>query len=320
MTNYIVRRLLVTIPVIFGVTLLTFIFITLMPGDPVLSMFTDEEMQYITDEWLDAKRAQYGLDKPIPVRYAVWMKEILTGNLGRSYFLGLPVSELMAQRLPRTLQLSVLALVLSTLLGIVIGTLAGLYQYSPFDHAVTFWAFAGASVPSFFVALVAVYLFALKWQLLPAAGMYTLGTEPTLADRLRHMILPLAVLSIHGAAPLTRYARSCILEVIHADYVRTARAKGLSERVVIVRHAFRNGLLPIITVIGLGVPGLFGGSIIIEQIFLWPGMGTLSISAVMSHDYPVVMGINLVFATIVLLTNLLVDMCYAAADPRIRYS
>jgi len=198
--------------------------------------------------------------------------------------------------------------------------MSALKQYSLLDYGATVLGFAAISVPSFFLSLAGIYVFALKIPILPAAGMVTVGQEPTLADSLWHLVLPAMVLGLAEAAPLIRYTRSSMLEVVRQDYVRVARAKGLRERTVIYQHALRNALIPLVTVVALGLPRLLGGTVIVEAIFAWPGMGTLAITAVRGRDYPVIMAINLISAVMILLSNLLADLIYAIVDPRIKYS
>ena len=319
MGTYIARRVVISIPVLLGITILTFSLVDLVPGDPVTMVLSPEQLQEWDEEYIQRQREKLGLTKPMPVRYVLWLDRLLHGDMGYSLISSQPVIKMIQRRLPATLRLTVTALVISTIIGIGVGMISGLFQYSVFDHVLTFLSFAGVSVPEFFLALALIYLLGLRYDFLPVSGMNTLGVPPTFSDGLTHLILPATVLGIRSAASLVRYARSSILEVIHEDYVRTARAKGLREPVVIIRHAFRNGLLPLITVIALRVPGLFAGAVIIEQIFNWPGLGTLGINSAIAQDYPVLMGLNLSVAAIIMGANLLADVCYAIADPRIRY-
>jgi peptide/nickel transport system permease protein len=268
---------------------------------------------------LEARREALGLNDPLPIRYLHWIGELVQGNLGYSYATGRPVAPELMERLVATLQLVVVALAIAIVCGLPLGVLAAVHQYSWLDYGATLVALFAISIPSFFFGLGMIYVFSLKAGILPSGGMNTLGAPFTLGDRLLHLILPALVLSLIHMAELFRYARSGLLEILHEDYVRTARAKGLSERVVLGAHALRNALLPVITIIGLKIPQLLGGAVITEAIFQWPGMGTLSINAVYQRDYPVVMAVTLVSAVTVVIMNLLTDIAYAVVDPRIRY-
>lgn len=320
MTRFILRRLLIAIPVLFGISLSTYTVLALAPGDPVTAMLSPERMASLGPEWVERKRAELGLDKPFPVRYGLWMKEVLQGNLGYSYRGGEPVLDLIVERIGPTLRLMTTVTFIALVIGIPLGVISALRQYSWIDHLVTISGFAAISLPSFFLALGLIYIFALKLRWLPTSGMNGVGVDPTFTDSLRHLILPAFALGLAQAAPLIRYVRSSMLESIHQDYVTVARAKGLRERTIIVRHALRNVLIPIVTIVAIELPGLFGGTVIIEQIFAWPGMGTLAITSVLGRDYPVIMGITLIGALMIVLSNLLADVLYAVIDPRIRYS
>ena len=283
-------------------------------------MLSPEQMSSLGPEWVEQQREALGLNKPFPVRYGLWMKEVAQGNLGFSYRGGQPVLDLILERIGPTLRLMATVMVIALALGIPLGVLSALKQYSWIDYLVTILGFTAVSVPSFFLALGLIYVFALKLQWLPTAGMNGVGVTPTFRDSLSHLILPAFALGLAQAAPLIRYVRSSMLESIRQDYVTVARAKGLRERSVIFRHALRNVLIPIVTIVAIEVPGLFGGTVIIEQIFAWPGMGTLAITSVLGRDYPVIMGITLIGAVMIVLSNLLADVLYAVIDPRIRYS
>ncbi len=320
MTRFILRRLAISIPVLLGISISTYLFLSLAPGDPVTAMLSPEQMSSLGPEWVEQQREALGLNKPFPVRYGLWMKEVAQGNLGFSYRGGQPVLDLILERIGPTLRLMATVMVIALALGIPLGVLSALKQYSWIDYLVTILGFTAVSVPSFFLALGLIYVFALKLQWLPTAGMNGVGVTPTFRDSLSHLILPAFALGLAQAAPLIRYVRSSMLESIRQDYVTVARAKGLRERSVIFRHALRNVLIPIVTIVAIEVPGLFGGTVIIEQIFAWPGMGTLAITSVLGRDYPVIMGITLIGAVMIVLSNLLADVLYAVIDPRIRYS
>jgi peptide/nickel transport system permease protein len=318
MTHYLLRRLFWMIPLLFGITVINYTVYALAPGDPVAAMLTPEEFRSMTKEQLDARREALGLHQPIPVRYALWLREALRGNLGNSILFGLPVAQLIAQGLKNTVGLIGSALLLSTAGGIVLGLLSALRPYSRLDYALTAFAFSGTAMPGFFLGLLLIYVVALKLRLLPTGGISSPGVN-TLSDYLRHMILPVLALSYETLASLMRYTRSSMLEVLHQEYVTTARAKGLKERVVLLRHAFRNALLPVITILGLRNHALVGGSVLIETVFNYPGIGLTLVKATKGLDYPLLMGGVLVTAVVVLLSNLIADLAYGAADPRIRY-
>ena len=318
MSKYILRRLGISIFVLFGITMLVFTFINVAPGDPVSSMI-DPTLGDFSAERMAQERAKMGLDQPLPIRYVLWLKEILHGNLGYSMITKKPVAGLVVHRLWATLRLTFTALIVSVVVGISIGILSAIKQYSWMDYLATFLSFAAVSIPGFFLSLGLIYVLALKLKWLPTSGMFTLGQPSSLWDYIRHMLMPVTVLGVGSAAPLVRYARSSMLETMRQEYVNTARAKGQRERWVILKHAFPNALIPLITVIGLRLPGLFGGSVIVEQIFHWQGMGTLAIWAVTNRDYTLLMGLNLISGILVLSANLLADISYAVVDPRVRY-
>jgi peptide/nickel transport system permease protein len=312
--------LAISVPVVLGITMATYIIVNLAPGDPVSALINPESAATLGPDFIERQREALGLNQPLPVRYVLWLKEIGRGNLGFSLVDRQPIVNKIVERLWPTLRLMLTALTIAVVVAIPVGVLSALKQYSILDYVVTVGGFAAISLPSFFLALVAIYVFALKLGWLPTAGMLTVGEPPSLLDSLRHLVLPALVLGLAEAAPLIRYARSSLLEVIRQDYVTVARAKGLSERIVIYRHALRNALIPLVTVIALSLPRLFGGVVIVEAVFAWPGMGTLAIMAVGNRDYPLIMAINLISAVIILLSNLLADIAYAFVDPRIKYA
>jgi peptide/nickel transport system permease protein len=320
MIRFIVRRVAISIPVLLGISLATYLFLILAPGDPITAMLNPEQMASLGPDWVEQRREAMGLNDPLPVRYGLWLKEVMQGNLGFSYRGGEPVTQLIVERLGPTLRLMATVMAFAIIIAVPLGVLSALKHYSWLDYLVTIVGFAAVSVPSFFLALGLIYIFALKLRWLPHAGMNTVGTTPEVADSLRHLVLPALALGLAQAAPFIRYVRSSMLESIHQDYVTVARAKGLSEHTVILSHALRNVLIPLVTVVAIELPGLFGGTVIIEQIFSWPGMGTLTIDSVFDRDYPVIMGITLIGAVIIVLSHLLADILYAIIDPRIRYS
>ncbi|MGN6032828.1 MAG: ABC transporter permease [Thermomicrobiales bacterium] len=319
MGRFLLRRIAISIPVLLGITVIMYIIVNMAPGDPVTALMNPEQMANMGPEWVEQQRESLGLNDPLPIRYVKWLKETATGNLGYSFVDRVPVSDKIGERIWPTLKLMLTVLVISVAIGIPLGIVSALKQYSFIDYLLTILGFLTVSIPSFFLALVLIYIFALKLDWLPTSGMYTVGQPRTLWDSFTHMILPATALGLAQAAPIIRYTRASMLETIRQDYVTVARAKGLNERGVMV-HALRNALIPIITIVALNVPMLLGGTVIIEQVFSWPGMGSLAIASVQGRDYNTLMGINLIAAIMILLSNLLADLIYALVDPRIKYA
>jgi peptide/nickel transport system permease protein len=315
MQRYLARRLLVTIPILLGITVMSYLIMSLTPGDPVRMLISPG----MSAADVEIQRHALGLDQPVYVRYVKWLNELAHGNLGYSFTSGAPVARRVGERIGPTLKLTVTALMLSYCIAIPIGVLVATRRYTWVDYVATFLAFLGISLPTFFLGLAGIYIFSLRVRWLPVGGTMTLGGEGGFLDSALHLILPATVLAVAGAGALTRYVRSSMLEVLGQDYVRTARAKGLIETVVLRRHALRNALIPVITLAGLQLPALLAGAVITEQVFEWPGMGRLTIEAINQRDYPVLMGITLVTALLVLVGNLLADLTYSIVDPRIRY-
>jgi peptide/nickel transport system permease protein len=320
MGRYLLRRLAISVPVLFGITLVTFVIVNLAPGDPVAALIDPESVSALGPEWYEDQKEALGLNDPMPVRYVLWLKEVAQGNLGFSYADRQPIADKITERIWPTLKLMLTVQLLALVIALPIGVVSALRQYSWIDYLTTVFGFATIAIPSFFLALAAIYTFSVKLRWLPISGMRTIGEPPSLLDSIHHLILPATVLGLAQAAPLIRYTRSSMLETIRQDYVRTARAKGLGERAVVYGHALRNALIPLVTVVALGLPQLLGGAVIIEQIFAWPGMGTLAITAVRGRDYPTIMAINLIGAVAILFSNLIADVVYAWVDPRIKYS
>jgi peptide/nickel transport system permease protein len=319
MTKYIIQRILVSIPVFFGITLLVYGLYSLSPGDPVVNIVGIEQFQRMSEEQIQQVRAQYGFDKPWTIRYIKWLGKLVQGDLGYPLKGPKTVVQQISERIPSTLLLMGTALLLALLIGVPIGIIMALKQYSLLDMGLTVFVFALLSIPSFFVGLGAIYIFSLKLDILPTYGMQTIGAPFSLIDRARHLIMPAAILGLATAGTFARYTRASMLDVMRSEYVTTARAKGLKERVVVVRHVFRNALLPIVTIVAAELPLLLGGAIITEQIFQWPGIGMLTVKRTSERDYPVLMGITVLTAIMILFSNLLADILYAAVDPRIRY-
>ena len=319
MTRYIIQRILVSIPVFLGITLLVYGLYSLSPGDPVVNLVGIDQYSRMTPEQVQQIRVQFGFDKPWTVRYVRWLGRLVQGDLGYPLKGAKSVALQIRERIPSTLQLMAAALLLALIVGIPVGIIMALKQYSALDTGLTVFVFAFLSLPSFFVGLAAIYVFSLKLDILPTYGMQTIGAPFSLIDRFRHLIMPAAILGLASAGTYARYTRASMLDVMRSEYVTTARAKGLRERTVVVRHIFRNALLPIVTIVAADLPALLAGAVITEQIFQWPGIGMLTIKRTSERDYPVLMGITVLTAIMILFSNLLADVLYAAVDPRIRY-
>jgi peptide/nickel transport system permease protein len=314
MLEYVARRLVQGAFVLFLVSLLTFFLINLAPGGP--SSLIDFQS---TAAEREARMRQFGLDRPVHVRYLEWLGGALRGDLGRSINQGLPVSSLLGQRLPLTLTLGGTALVLAAVLGVTLGVIAALKRDRWPDHLVGSVATLGMSVPNFWLGILAIIVFAVNLGWLPAAGSATIGRAFDVGDRVRHLILPAGVLAFSLMPNVIRTTRAAVLEMLAADFVRTARAKGLRERVVLVKHTMRNALVPVIAMLGLIATVLFSGSVVIESVFGYAGIGRLAIEAANGRDYPVILGVTLLAGFVVVTVNLLVDLLYAVIDPRIRH-
>ena len=313
MGKYILKRILIAIPVLIGITMIDYA-IMCLAGSP-LEMLKGPR---ISDAALQAKEIAAGLDKPLIVQYFVWLWQLLQGNLGYSMKSYEPVSAMIGSHIGPTLLLMGASLALSLLIAVPAGIYSAVKQYSKGDYAVVTASFIGSSIPSFFLALILIYIFTVKLGILPSGGMNTLGMDGSVADTIRHMVLPVTVLAVSLAGSNIRYIRSSFLEILQQDYLRTARAKGIGYKRVIWKHAMRNALLPIVTVIGMQIPMLFGGAVIIEQVFSWPGLGLMTMTAIMGRDYPVIMGVCLLSAVVVLISNLITDILYALVDPTIQ--
>lgn len=314
MKQYILKRILIAIPTLIGITIIDYA-IMCFAGNP-LEMLQGAR---ISQEALAARAAQLGLDQPFYIQYFAWLLQLLKGNLGYSIKSYQPVSDMILSHLGPTLLLMGTSLLVSLIMSIPAGIYSAIRQYSKGDYIVVTASFLGSSIPGFFLSLLLVYIFTMKLGLLPSDGMITLGTSGGAADVAVHMIMPVLVLSVSMAGTNIRYIRSAMLEILQKDYLRTARAKGIGERLVIGRHALRNGLVPVVTVIGMQIPLLFGGAVIVEQLFSWPGLGLMTMSAILSRDYPVIMGVCLLAAVVVLAANLVTDILYAVVDPSIQY-
>lgn len=321
MVNYIIKRLLGVIPILLGITVISFLMMHLAPGKPT-DLATDLNPK-VSFEVRERLTKLYGLDKPFHTQYINWLSRVSRLDFGRSFVDDRPVAKKIAERLPITITINILSLILILSVAIPLGIAAAVKQDSAFDRFTTVFVFIGFSMPTFWLALILMSFFGITLQWLPVAGIASLDFENfslagKIADFVRHLILPVFISGFVGLAGISRYMRTGMLEVLHQDYIRTARAKGLSERAVIYKHALKNALLPITTILGLSIPGLIGGSVIFESIFAIPGMGKLFYDSVMARDYPVIMGILVIGAVLTLAGNLLADIVYSYVDPRIR--
>jgi peptide/nickel transport system permease protein len=317
MVAYIIRRLLQGILILILVTIFIFLVMRLLPGDPLIIYVTQSQIEDISKEDLAVLRHQFGLDAPLPLQYVRWIGGVLQGDLGYSIFLGESVTTMIVQRLPITLHLGILSMILSGIFGITFGVVCALRRGKWIDTLFTLLANIGITAPSFWVGIVLMYFLALKLDLLPVYG-YTSPFEDFWLGT-RQLIMPVVCLSFFSLASMTRQARSSTLEVVRQDYIRTAWAKGLTEWVIVVRHIIKNSLIPVVTIMGLQVGFIFGGSVLIETVFNIPGMGRMMRDAVFAQDYQIVQSGVLIISAIVVLTNLIVDISYGWFDPRIRY-
>jgi peptide/nickel transport system permease protein len=313
MIGYLSIRISHSVLVLALLSAVTFTLLHVAPGGPAILMSQD-----ISPEEAARMRANLGLDQPIPIQFLKWAATIVRGDFGRSYTDGRPVAELIGDRLPNTLLLSGAALTLALIVGISAGVLAALRRGSFVDRLVMFVAVIGEAVPIFWLAILTILLFAVQLRILPSSGMRTLGVEPSPGDLARHLVLPTVVLSTLHMAYFARYSRSGLIGVLGQDFVRTARAKGLRARSVVIGHALRNAFIPLVTVVGLSLPVLISGAAIAETIFGWPGMGRLAVDAALRRDYPLVMGVTITVAAGVTIVNLFVDLVYVYLDPRVR--
>jgi peptide/nickel transport system permease protein len=319
MTTYIIRRLLLSLITLLIITLIVFFAIRLLPGDPLMIyMGKQAQSQMITEEGMQELRVKFGLDKPLMIQYFNWAGGLFKGDLGTSINYHDKVSKLMGERFPITIHLGITALILTVIIGVLMGLGAAVRRGTWIDTISTFFANIGVCIPVFWLALILIYLFGLKLHWLPIHG-YTSPFEDFWLNT-RQIIMPVFCMAIGGLSTTARLTRSAMLEVTQQDYIRTAWSKGLSERTVIMRHAIKNGLIPIVTVLGMGIGGVFAGSVIVEQIFAIPGIGRLLVTGLYAQDYPVIQSGTLVIAAIIVLSNLVVEISYVWLDPRIRYS
>jgi len=323
MTQYIIRRIIQAIPLLLVISLTVFVLMNLIPGGPLAAY---ENNPNITPEDLARLKRELGLDAPIHVRYWNWLTAVVRGDWGISEVTRRPALVEITEKLPNTLYLSLVAFFSALAISIPIGIISAIRQYSWFDHTMTTIAFIGQSMPVFWFGLILIIIFNVTLKnpftggpLLPGGGMFTIGAPFSLEDRLSHLILPASVLIFFSLGSHIRYMRAGMLDVLHQDYIRTAHAKGLTERAVLIKHAFKNSILPLVTIIGLEIPGLFAGAVITETIFSWPGMGRLFFNSIERGDYAVMMGILMMSATLIVAFGLITDIVYAFIDPRIRF-
>ena len=324
MTTYIFRRILQAIPIMFLLSMFLFGVVRLMPGGPLAQA---ERNPNVTPEQLAALRVRLGLDQPLPIQYVKWVRTfVVEGDWGYSIKFRRPVAEMIWERIPATLILFGAGFMVMLLFAIPIGVYSAIKPYSFFDNLITTFSFAGQSVPVYWLGLLLIVVFYLNVQnpfgggpLFPAGGMYTVGREGELLDMLWHLVLPIAAMSFSWIAWYSRFLRSSMRDTLNEDYIRTARAKGLSLRTVHFRHALRNALLPLVTLVALDLPTVFGGAVFIETIFAWPGMGRLFWDAAKGRDYPILLAVMMIYAALTLLFNLIADIVYGFLDPRIRY-
>ena len=316
MVTYIVRRTLMSLPILLGITILSFAIMKAAPGDPMSLMMDPTISQADRAKFIE----KYGLNDPEPVQYLKWLGNMLQGDFGTSIVKkGTPVSDLILSRLPNTLVLMVFSTLVALLISIPFGVLSAKRPYSKLDYGITVTSFLGLAIPNFWFGLILIMVLSVNLGWFPTGGVSTLNADFSIIDRLHHLILPAFVLATADMAGITRYTRSSILDVLKQDYIRTARAKGFKENKVIFKHGLRNGLLPVITIFGLMIPSFIGGAVVVEQIFTWPGLGKLFIDSAFSRDYPVIMAMTVISAVLVVLGNLIADILYALVDPRIEY-
>lgn len=314
--RYIIKRLLTSIPTFLGITVLVYVVASLAPSSPLEILFNDP---MATQAEMEEMKRNLGLDQPVIIQYLRWLGQLLQGNMGTSLRTNGDVMEMIMGRVGPTLVLTGSAMLLTALIGLPLGIMSAYKPYSKWDYVSSGLSFIGSAMPNFFAALVLIYLLCVKVNLFPTSGMYDTSGNKTTLMFLHHLVLPAVVLAIQQIGSLIRQCRGSMLEVLQDDYVRTARAKGLRERPVLVKHALRNAWIPLVTWFGMQIPFLIGGAVVTEQIFGWPGLGSLMVMSINARDYPVIMGITVVIAVAVLIGNLIVDLVYGLLDPRIRY-
>jgi peptide/nickel transport system permease protein len=318
MGTYLVRRLIQSIIVILLVTIIVFVGMRLLPGDPIFMLFNPNQVQSFTQEEIDSIRHEAGLDKPLAIQYFEWLGNVFKGDFGKSILNKRPVTIDLAKRIPVTAHIGILAFLVSLIIGVPLGIISSIRRGSWLDTVVTTLANLGITVPIFWLGIMLIWVFAVQLHWLPVMGYTSPFTD--FVKNTKQLVLPVFCNSIFGISTNARQARSSMLEVIRQDYIRTAWSKGLTERKIILNHALKNSLIPIVTLAGMGVSVIIGGSVLIEQVFNIPGMGRLAVDSLFQHDYPYVQGITLVMTTAIVVINLLVDLTYGWLDPRIRYT
>lgn len=324
MWKHILKRILQAIPLIWGILTITFFIAHMAPGDPMDMYLEKQRQRQIDPEYIELLRKKYGLDQPIHVQYFKWLSNVVRGDFGESFRFRRPVIDLIGERIPYTLQLTLLALLFSTLVSIILGIISAVKQYTALDKTITVGSLVIYSIPGFWLALMLILIFSVNLGVFPTSQTRSLDYEffsfgQKILDRLWHLILPVFILGLGSAAHKARYVRNRLLDVLNEEYILSARARGLKESVVIFKHALRNAMIPLVTILGLHLPFLLGGSVLIESIFAWPGMGTLAVGAVGGRDYPLMMTTTMLSAILTVLGNLLADITYAALDPRVSY-
>jgi len=324
MLKYIAKRLLLSVPLVLAIVTATFFMAHLAPGDPMDMYLEPQRQRQVDPEVIELLRKKYGLDQPIHVQYVTWLKNVAQGDFGESFRHRRPVKDMLVEAVPYTLQLTFLAIVLDALFGISLGIISAVKQYSKLDKTVTIGSLIIYAMPSFWLALMLIMVFSVNLGWFPTSQTRSMNYEDLtmigkMLDRAWHLVLPVFVMGIAGAAGTARYMRSRLLEVLNEEYITAARARGFREKTVIMKHALRNAMIPIVTIYGMSLPFLLGGATIIETIFAWPGMGRMTVSAVGGRDYPIIMATVMIAAVLTVLGNLLADITYAAVDPRVSY-
>ena len=320
MGAYFVRRVLIAVPVLIGITIAAFVVLSAAPGDPITARMDPEVRARMTEADLDRMRHELGLDQPIPVRYLRWLGDVVRGDFGYSIVSGRPIAAEVGARLGPSLTLMAAAALITLLVGIPSGVISAVNQYGRLDYTFSAFTVFLVSTPTFVLGLVALYLFGVTLKVLPVGELFTFGKESDPLDRLAHLVMPAMILGLANAAQLMRYTRASMLDVLGSEYITAARAKGLHDRVVLVRHALRNALIPVITIVALLLPELVAGAVITETVFNWPGLGQLAVRAARDRDPALMMGVVLIVGAATLAASILADFAYSVVDPRIRFA
>lgn len=316
MGRYVTKRLLILLPTFFGITVLVYVLSAMAPGSPLEQLLQDP---YITAEQYQMKLVEYGLDKPVIIQYYNWLKLLLRGDFGISFSTMRPVIDMVLERVWPTLLLTITSVVVAVILSIPIGIMAAYHPYSKWDYVSSGFSFLGSAIPPFLLGLIGIYIFSAKMHWLPMGGMYNSTGKREIGDLIFHLILPVMVLSFQIIGNVVSQVRSAVTEVLQENYIITARAKGISEKKVILAHALRNSLIPVVTVISNMLPMIIGGAVVTEQLLSWPGIGRLMVTAILARDYPVIMGATVFISAFILIGNLIADIVYAFLDPKIRH-